>query len=435
VAEEDMKILRWRYVNGFLLSVILFVGRIPFLPAQSTAAAPVFSKDIAPIIYQHCASCHRPGEIAPMSLLSYKEVRPWAASIREEVAMGAMPPWHSAAAKGQFSNDRRLSDAEKESILRWVAAGAPEGNVKDLPPLPAFTENWEIGKPDIVITMTEPYIVPASGVIAYQNFTVPTNFTEDKWAQAIEVRPGARSVVHHILVFVSGKRPNEAYTQIVPQRRHRSPTGTNEQSSKMADTLFATTAPGTNAMVFQPGTAMRVPAGASIRFQIHYTTNGKEVSDRSSVGMIFAKQPPEKEMHTSAFFNPQLVLPAGAADVTVPSTIQFDQDVRLTALFPHTHLRGKSWDYKIVYPDGHTETVLPIPHYDFNWQTYYIFATPLTVPKGSKLEAVARYDNSVNNKSNPDPTKEVHWGEQTWDEMQYTGINYTVDDESPKADQ
>jgi hypothetical protein len=424
VADENMNISGFRRWYGFLLPVIWFAG--PSLSAQS------FSKDIAPIIYEHCAGCHRAGEIAPMSLLTYEDVRPWAASIRQQVASGAMPPWHSAAPKGQFSNDRRLSDAEKDLILRWVAAGAPKGNTEDLPPMPLFTENWEIGKPDAVITMAQPYTVPAHGDIAYQNFTVPTNFTEDKWIQAIEVRPGARSVVHHILVFVSGGRPNEAYTQIVPPRARRPPAGTSEQSSGMADTLFATTAPGTNAMVFQPGTAMRVPAGASIRFQIHYTTNGKEVSDRSSVGMIFAKQPPEKEMHTSAFFNLRLVLPAGAADVTVPSAIQFDQDVHFTALFPHTHLRGKSWDYRVVYPDGRTETVLPVPHYDFNWQTYYMFATPLAVPKGSKLEAVAHYDNSVNNKSNPDPTKEVHWGEQTWDEMQYTGINYTVDDESPK---
>jgi mono/diheme cytochrome c family protein len=427
-----MNILGNRYRNALLLSVTLFAGASSPLAAQPKAPAPVFSKDIAPIFYQHCASCHRAGEIAPMSLLSYKEVRPWAASIREKIVTGAMPPWHSAAPKGQFSNDRRLSEAERESILRWVAAGAPQGNIKDLPPVPVFTENWEIGKPDAVITMPEPYVVPASGVIAYQNFTVPTNFTEDKLIQAIEVRPGARSVVHHILVFVSGPRPNEAYTQILPPRPRRTQTGVTERSSKMADTLFATTAPGTNAMVFQPGTAMRVPAGASIRFQIHYTTTGKAVSDRSSVGMIFAKQPPEKEMHTSAFYNPQLVLPAGAADVVVPAAIRFDQDVHITALFPHTHLRGKSWDYKIVYPDGRTETVLPVPRYDFNWQTYYIFATPLAVPKGSKLEAVARYDNSANNKSNPDPRKEVHWGEQTWDEMQYTGINYTVDDESAK---
>jgi len=418
--------------NGFLVSVILFAGSNSPLSAQSTGATPTFSKDIAPIIYKHCASCHRPGEIAPMSLLSYDEVRPWAAAIRSKVATGAMPPWHSAAPRGQFSNDRRLTDGEKDLIMRWVAGGAPKGNAKDQPPLPVFEDNWEIGKPDAIITMPEPYVVPASGVLAYQNITVPTNFTEDKWVQAIEVRPGTRSVVHHILVFASGRRPNRGYTQIVPPIRRRERTGTSEQDSKRAEVLIATTAPGTNAMVFQPGTAMRLPAGAIIRFQIHYTTNGTEASDRSSVGMIFAKHPPEKEMHTSAFFNPLLVLPAGAEDVAVPSVIQFEQDVHLTALFPHTHLRGKSWDYKIVYPDGRTETVLPVPHYDFNWQTYYIFTNPLPVPKGSKLEAVAHFDNSVNNASNPDPTKDVHWGEQTWDEMQYTGINYIIDDESPK---
>ena len=419
------------YLNRFAICGILLVGGSSFLPAQSAAAAPTFAKDIAPIIYEHCASCHRAGEIAPMQLLTYEEVRPWAASIREKVATGAMPPWHSAAPRGQFSNDRRLTDSEKESIMRWIAAGSPKGNLKDLPPLPAFTDNWEIRRPDVVITMPEPFTVPATGVLPYQNFTVPTNFTEERWVQAIEVRPGTRNVVHHILVFVSGKRPNEAYTQLVPERRRRAQTGA--QQSKMADTLFGTTAPGTNAMIFQPGTAMRVPAGANIRFQIHYTTNGKEVSDRSSVGMIFAKQPPQKEIHTSAFFNPRLVLPAGAADVAVPSAIQFDQDAHITALFPHTHLRGKSWEYRIVYPDGRNEIVLPVPHYDFNWQTYYIFTNPLAVPKGSKIEATAHYDNSVNNLSNPDPTKEVHWGEQTWDEMQYTGINYTVDDEAASA--
>jgi hypothetical protein len=426
--------MAYRYLNLFLWSTAWLLGN-SVLTAQ-TAGVPVFSKDIAPILYRHCASCHRAGQIAPMSLLSYEEVRPWAASIREKVATGAMPPWHSTAPAGQFSNDRRLSDSEKGLISRWAAGGAPKGDIKDLPPVPAFADAWEIGKPDAVITMPEPYVVPARGTIAYQNITMPTNFTEDKWIQAIEVRPGARSVVHHILVFVVGARQNQAYTQIVPQaRRPQTPpaqSAQNGQAPRKPESLIATTAPGTNAMVFSPGTALRIPAGASLRFQIHYTTNGKEVSDRSSVGVIFAKEPPEKEMHTSAFFNPQLILPAGAADVGVPTAIQFEQDVHLTALFPHTHLRGKSWDYKLVYPDGRTETVLPVPHYDFNWQTYYIFSTPLAVPKGSRLEAVAHYDNSANNASNPDPTKEVHWGEQTWDEMQYTGINYTVDNEVSK---
>ena len=231
-------------MKRFLWSVALFLGSSPVLPAQ-LKEAPVFSKDVAPILYQHCASCHRAGQIAPMSLLSYEEVRPWAASIREKVATGAMPPLHSAAPAGRFSNDRRLSDAEKAVISRWVAGGAPKGDLKDLPPVPAFTDDWEIGKPDAVITMPEPYVVPARGTIAYQNVTMPTNFAEDKWIQAIEVRPGTRSVVHHILVFVVGTRQNQAYTQIVPQQPPRPQTAPSGQSTRKPESLIATTAPGT----------------------------------------------------------------------------------------------------------------------------------------------------------------------------------------------
>ncbi len=425
-----MNITECRYLRTLLFGWFLLMIGSSALLAQSAAVTPTFTKDIAPILNQHCVSCHRPGQIAPMSLLSYEEARPWAAAIRQKVATGEMPPWHAAGAKGQFSNDRRLTDPERQLLMKWAAGGAPKGDPKDLPPAPIFSDDWEIGKPDVVLTMPEPYVVPAEGVIAYQNFMVPTNFTEDKWVQAIEVRPGARSVVHHILLFASGNRPERGYTQIVPPRQPRRQGGNDEQRQRPPDILIGTTAPGTNAMVFRPDTAMRIQAGSTLRFQIHYTTNGKQTADQSQVGIIFAKKPPLHEMHTSAFFNPLLVLPAGAADQAIPSAIQFDKDVHITALFPHTHLRGKSWDYKIVYPDGHAETLLAVPRYDFNWQTYYIFANPIAIPKGSKLEAVAHYDNSVNNAFNPDPTKEVHWGEQTWDEMQYTGINYTVDEET-----
>src|ERR1051325_8031929 len=233
------------YVNRLLWPVALFLGSSSFLPAQPKGA-PVFSKDIAPILYQHCASCHRAGQIAPMSLLSYEEVRPWAASIREKVVTGAMPPWHSAAPTGQFSNDRRLSDTEKALISKWGSGGAGKGDLKDLPPVPAFADDWEIGKHDAVITMPEPHVVPASGTIAYQNVTMPTNFAEDKWIQAIEVRPGTRSVVHHILVFVVGTRQSQAYTQIVPQQPPRSQTAPNPnpQSTRKPESLIATTAPG-----------------------------------------------------------------------------------------------------------------------------------------------------------------------------------------------
>jgi hypothetical protein len=193
-------------------------------------------------------------------------------------------------------------------------------------------------------------------------------------------------------------------------------------------TLIATTAPGTNAMVFAPGTAVKIKAGSTLLLQVHYTANGTAATDLSSVGFIFAKAEPKQEVHNSAFVNAMLKLPPGSDNQEVDSAIQFNEDSHITALFPHTHLRGKSWQYTLVYPDGRRQEILSVPKYDFNWQTYYIFTKPLAVPKGSRIEAVAHYDNSTNNKWNPDPTKEVRWGEQTWQEMQYTGITYTVDE-------
>jgi mono/diheme cytochrome c family protein len=390
----------------------------------ASAAMPTFSKDVAPIVFQHCANCHRPGEIAPMSLLTYEQVRPWAKSIREKVASGLMPPWHADAPRGTFSNDRRLTDSEKDTLIRWVSAGAPEGDARDLPPAPKFTQGWEIGKPDVVLSIP-PYEVPASGTIEYQNFSVPTNFTEDKWIQAIEVRPGVRSVVHHVLVFSrepGGTARPVAFVSVVPPRptAARPPASASpaEPQQLGPPALIATMAPGTKAMTFEPSTAIRIRAGAVLSFQLHYTTNGQASVDQSSVGMIFAKQPPTQELRTSAFTNQVFSIPAGATDQAVDSAIQFEQDSHIFALFPHTHLRGKSWRYVLVYPDGHSEVVLSVPKYDFNWQTFYEFATPLAVPKGSRLEATAHYDNSLNNPSNPDPKVEVRWGEQTWNEMQ-----------------
>jgi hypothetical protein len=389
--------------------------------------APTFTKDVAPILYKHCSNCHREGEIGPMTLLAYEQVRPWAKAIRDRVARGLMPPWHAEAPRGTFLNDRRLTEAERSALVAWADAGAPRGNPADLPPAPKFAEGWEIGTPDVVLTMPKPYEVPASGTIEYQLFTIPTNFTEDKWVQAIEVKPGARKVVHHILVF---SRPPQnstaartaAFVQTIPKvERGRSGGGEGP------GTLIATTAPGTNAMVYSPGEAMRVPAGSTLVLQVHYTTNGKGETDRSSVGMIFAKEPPQREIHNTAILNAMLKIPAGSPDQAIDTAIEFTQDVHITALFPHTHLRGKTWEYRLLYPDGRSQVVLSVPKYDFNWQTYYIYSEPLAVPKGSRLEATAHYDNSPNNPANPDPKVDVRWGNQTWQEMQYSGITYYVD--------
>ncbi len=406
------------------------------LPLAAADSTPTFSKDVAPILYKNCATCHRAGDIGPMPLLTYEQTRPWAASIREKVSTGLMPPWHSTDAHGTFSNDRRMSDADKTTLIKWATGGAPQGNPKDLPPAPKFTEGWEIGQPDVVLSMAKSFNVPDKGTVNYQYFTIPTNFTEDKWIQAIEVRPGVRSVVHHILVFCRepGAAPAKpAFMPVAIKSPGDAPVDPSKPRPQAefgagTGTLIATTAPGTNAMVFAPGSAVRIKAGATLLFQVHYTANGTAATDLSSVGLIFAKQEPKQEVHNSAFVNVALKLPPGADNQEVNSAIQFNEDSHITALFPHTHLRGKSWQYTLVYPDGRRQEVLSVPHYDFNWQTYYLFTKPLAVPKGSRIEAVAHYDNSTNNKWNPDPTVEVHWGEQTWQEMQYTGITYTVDE-------
>ena len=408
--------------------------------AQS-GETPTFSKDVAPILFKNCVSCHRPGEMAPMSLLTYAQARPFARSIREKVELGTMPPWHAEAPAGTFLNERQLTSTEKGILVRWASNGAPEGDPKDMPPVPSFPTGWTIGTPDAIFTMAKPYDVPASGEIAYQFVQIPTNFTEDKWAQAIEIRPGVRSVVHHVLVFASepGGTPRQqpfvqrpgggngrGAAQVAPALA-AALRGRAQNAATNRGPLIATTAPGTNAQLFQPGKAMRIKAGSILTLQIHYTATGKAEKDSTSVGFIFAKEPPQQEVRSSAFVNAQLTIPAGATNHRVDSVIDFNHDAHIVALFPHTHLRGKNWEYQLTYPDGREEVVLAVPRYDFNWQTYYQFAKPIAAPKGSTLRAIAHYDNSANNKANPDPKVEVRWGDQTWEEMQYSGITYTVD--------
>jgi hypothetical protein len=438
VSKESIDIMKL----GFVCLAALGIVATGFIAtaADTPTGAPTFSKDVAPILNKNCVSCHRPGDIAPMSLMTYDQTRPWAKSIRERVTRGTMPPWHADAARGVFVNDRRLTDSEKAILVSWADAGAPGGNPKDLPPAPKFTEGWEIGQPDVVLTMAKPYQVAASGTIAYQYFTIPTNFTEDKWVQAIEVRPGVRSVVHHILVFSKppqnspDAKMDEAIVQALPKMPGIKRADGSIEASPFAGapgTLIATTAPGTNAMTYAPGDAMKVPAGSVLILQVHYTANGKGETDLSSVGMVFAKGTPQREIHNSAFMNPLMKIGPGVADQAIDTAIEFKEDSHITALFPHTHLRGKGWEYRLIYPDGRSEVVLSVPRYDFNWQTYYVYAKPIAVPKGSRLEATAHYDNSVNNPSNPDPKIDVRWGEQTWQEMQYSGITYYVDKSAP----
>ena len=376
-------------------------------PGDANKGKVTFNKDIAPIFFNNCVQCHRSGEIAPMSLVSFKDSRPWARSIKEKVVTGVMPPWHADPHYGEFSNDRRLSRKDIDTIVAWVDQGANEGNPKDLPPAPQFLEGWNIGKPDVVFYLPQEYAVPATGVVEYKYFNVPTGFKEDKWIQAAEIRPGVRGVVHHIIVFAQSA--NE------PQR------------------LIVGYAPGEQPAVIAKGLAKKIPAGSTLIFQVHYTPNGTAAKDKSYVGFVFAKQPPLAEVLTRPILNAKFTIPPGDPNYKVESTYTFTQDAHIQSLMPHMHFRGKDFMFKVTYPDGTSKLLLSVPKYDFAWQTYYVLKEPVAAPKGTRLDCLAHFDNSDKNKYNPDPTKEVRWGDQTWEEMMIGWMSFTWDKPSDKV--
>lgn len=397
--------------------------------AIESSTIVTFTKDVAPIIQKNCQGCHRPGEIAPMSFMNYKEIRPWARSIREKVVTREMPPWFADPKHGEFSNDCRLSQKEIDTIAAWVEGGAKEGDPKNLLPNPSFTAGWQIGKPDIVLSMTEEYSVPAEGVIPYKYFAVPTNFTEDKYVQFAEIRQGNRKLVHHIIVDVrypehgNLPKPGEINTEELAASRNR---GSNERPAD-SDGRLVGWAPGEAPLVLRPGQAKLIKKGSVLIFQVHYTTNGEAGTDRSSVGLIFSKHPVEKRVITAGAVGRNLEIPPGDPNYEITSSFVFKEDSHIDSLHPHMHMRGKDFLYRLVYPDGTSKVLLSVPRWDFNWQLTYVFKEEIAAPKGSKLECVAHFDNSVKNKFNPDPTKLVKWGPQTWDEMMIGYIDYTLD--------
>jgi hypothetical protein len=408
-----------------------------------TESAPTFSKDVAPILYTKCVSCHRPGEVAPMSLITYQDARPWARSIREKVAARIMPPWFADPAYGHFRNDRSLTQKEIDPIEKWANAGARQGNPADLPPLPTYPKGWQIGTPDAVFEMAADYVIPSDGTIDYQYFEVPTHFTEDRWVQAGEVRAGDPEHVHHIIVSVIEpeqiRRPNVVTIRpILGEGQSPAPRApreiTAEQRARLADAsrranavMLVNWAVGEDAPIYQPGMAKRIPAGSTLQFQVHYTTNGAPGKDRSKIGLIFAKEPPRLEILTGAIANPQFAIPPDVADHQVDAEATFSDDVKVWSMHPHMHMRGKDMTYTAIYPDGRREIVMRVPKYDFGWQSDYWLAEPLTLPKGSKLYVSAHFDNSVANRNNPNPKATVRWGDQTWEEMMIGFFTYTVE--------
>jgi hypothetical protein len=408
-------------------------------------AVVTFNKDVAPILYAKCATCHRTGEMAPMSLLAYKDVRPWAKSIREKVLSREMPPWYADPNHGDFLNDPRLTEQQIATIRAWVDGGAKEGDAKDLPPAPKFNDvGWKFGQPDAVFSLTEEASIPADGTVPYRYWAVPTNFAEDKYIQFAQIKRGEPSVVHHVIVSVRepDQGPLPAAGEITAGQRRvnpeaaRDPQAQNNRPRVMnPDGMLVGWAPGMSPLTLKLGQAKLVKKGSMLIFQMHYTTNGVAAKDRTSVGLWFAKEPVEKRVITKGVSTDprKLEIPAGDANFESRSSFTFTEDAHIHSFMPHMHVRGKDFEYKLVYPDGKEKILLRVPRYDFNWQLNYFVKEPIAVPKGSRIDCLAHHDNSAANKFNPDPTITVRWGDQTWEEMMIGWMDYTIDGQILRA--
>ena len=426
---------------------VIFTAATAAFAGTTWSKAPTFSKDVAPILYRNCTGCHRPGDIAPMSLLDYKSARPWAKSIREAVLTRKMPPWFADPAFGHFANDARLPAQDLETIRAWVDGGAVEGNPKDLPSQPVFTEGWKLGPPDIVIDIGQDFEVPAGNDV-YQYFTVPTNFTEGKWIRAAQILPGNRRVVHHVHVSVVPEENNVGVkaTAFQPQvgnfwevhdglsrLRLDAPVVDDACASEppglpnlsgFEEGSFTAMLPGKPPDVFGDRTAKWIPAGAKLRFQVHYAKVDKPERDRTRVGFYLASGPPERPMRRLDLRNRYFLIPAGAADHAVKRCYEFEADKLLVSITPHMHYRGKDARYELVRPDGRRETLLFVPNYSFNWQLLYRFREPVFVEKGTRMVVTFHYDNSANHAGNPDPQQVIRWGDRSEDEMMTSWIEY-----------
>ncbi|HXX28939.1 MAG TPA: thiol-disulfide isomerase [Terriglobales bacterium] len=402
---------------GVFLAPLLGRNRVD----QNRAAVPTFYRDVVPILERHCQSCHRPGEIARQSFVSYQETRPWADQIRAAVGTKAMPPWFADPCCGHFANDPSLTAGEISTLSAWADGGASAGDRQDAPPPPHRTEGWNIPRPDAVFKMPQAVLIPQAGDLEYTYEIVPTKFATDRWVEMSEVRPSSREHVHHAVVYI--RPPDSDWLRAAP-------IGVPFTASSLADEHLRHAAHETKSdmlLVYAPGSspdqwpdamAKFVPAHSDLIFQMHYTTNGHEAKDQTSIGVVFSKHAPSERVITLQLANDHdtIPIPPGAENYRVEVHGTLPNDCTLLSFFPHMHLRGKRFEYNLLHPDGRVETLLRV-NYDFYWQLSYRLAQPRLLKAGTKLEAVGIYDNSRHNRHNPDPDSAVTWGDQTYNEM------------------
>jgi hypothetical protein len=404
------------------------------------SAPATFHKDVEPLLQAHCQTCHRPGEIGPMSLLTYQDTRKWAKAIRAAVLSRKMPPWFADSSVQHYGNDMSLSAAELETIKSWVDAGAPEGDAAEAPAPRQFLEGWNIGKPDVIVEMPEAYQIPATGTVEYTYIILPTNFKQDTWVRALEVRPSNRAHMHHAVLYARtpGSKWLRDYPKGVPfvpaarpGTEHRSSDGDRTAEGSLADEWLIGYAPGTQAYSMPEDTAFLVKAGSDFVLQLHYTTDGKPGADRTRIGLVLSKKPPAKRAFIANVADARFAIPPGDPNYSANASITLASDAVMLGAAPHMHLRGRAMDMRAVYPTGETEMLFHVPRYDFRWQLFYNFASAKPAPRGTRIEITGAFDNSPNNPDNPDPKAEVHWGDQSWEEMLLGLVALQID---PKAD-
>jgi hypothetical protein len=392
---------------------------IPDAQATVTKTPLTYHYQISRILQANCVECHHAGGIAPFGLETFNDVIANAGMIRQQVALKTMPPWFAAKQPGEiespWANDRSLSKQDRTDLLAWLNSNRPQGDPADEPIARQFPSKWIIGEPDIILQLPEPVSVKAEGFMQYQYRTIRTSFPEDHWVQAYEIMPTARSVVHHVIVTVHEKGADA------------------EKSESGISGYWAAYVPGDSYRIYPNGYARKLPAGATLKFAIHYTPNGQATQDQLKIGLIFARHPSQYEIHVMGIAQTNLNIPAGDPNHLETAQRLVSEDMNVTGYQAHTHVRGKSFKYELLKADGTTETLLDIPHFDFNWQLQYDYAQPKLIPGGSHIKVTAVYDNSVNNPANPDPTRNVKWGPQTYEEMMIGYIEYYTPAPSPLA--
>lgn len=396
------------------------------LLAHAAPPAPTFNKDIAPLIYQNCTACHRPGEVAPFTLLTYNDVAKRSQTIAKVIEKRVMPPWKAEPGHQHYLDERRLTDAQIALFQQWVAGGLKEGDAADLPVPPKFSEGWALGEPDLILDPGEDYTLGAEGRDVYRCFVIPTQFAEERYVSAVEVRPGNRRVVHHVIVHLDTSGKARELDAKDPGPGYTTGGGVGFPSAGQ----LAGWAPGNLSRKLPDGLGSYVPKGADVVLQVHYHKSGKAETDRTKVGLYFTKGPVDKRFRSFMLASPGLRIPAGESNHTARAVIPIVTDVTLLRVMPHMHLLGHDMKITATFPDGTEQTLVNVPAWDFNWQITYALQEPIKLPRGSRVQLVAHFDNSENNPVNPSrPPRAAHWGEQTTDEMCLAFLYYTADAE------